>query len=179
MLEEKTVKSKTIYDGRVIKLVVEDVVLPNGEHSIREIIEIPNSVGIIAITKDNKIVYINQYRKAMDIEIVEIPAGCIEGDDPPEETARRELLEETGYGNGTFKLLDVFAASPATNRAKHYIFLATDVELLSDKLCLDADEFLEVNIKTFDEFEKDFYSCDVHDLKTAYAHMYLKSYYAR
>lgn len=74
--EEKTIQSQPIYSGKVISLKVDDVSLPNGETGKREIINHPGAVAVIAIT-DNKILLVEQYRKALERSIVEIPAGKV------------------------------------------------------------------------------------------------------
>ncbi len=175
MFEEKTISKKEIYDGKIVKLSVEEVLLPNGEVSTREIIQVRDSVGIVALTKDNKVLMVKQYRKAVEMELYEIPAGCIDDGEDALETAKRELLEETGYGNGEFTLLNDFYASPGTNRSTHSIFFAKDVELVNANLKLDDDEFLEVCTLTIDELDMMFKEKKICDLKTAYAYMYLKS----
>ncbi len=174
MLEEKTISKKKIYDGVVIKLTVEEVELPNGEVSIREIIEVRDSVGVLAVTKDKKVVMVKQYRKAIEKEIIEIPAGCVDEGESPLETAKRELREETGYGNGEFKLINEFFSSPGTNRTKHSLFVALDVEKVSSDLDLDKDEFLVVEELSFEELDELFDRGELQDLKTAYAYLYLK-----
>ncbi|MDC7286079.1 NUDIX hydrolase, partial [Bifidobacterium thermophilum] len=82
----------------VISLQIEDVELPNGKTSKREIIKHPGAVAVLALTDDNKIVMVEQYRKALEKTIVEIPAGKLEKGEDPLECAKRELEEETGYG---------------------------------------------------------------------------------
>ena len=94
--EEKTIQSKPIFSGKVISLKVDDVTLPNGGVSKREIVNHPGAVAIIAITADKKMVLVEQYRKALERSIIEIPAGKLEPGEAPEVTARRELEEETG-----------------------------------------------------------------------------------
>src|SRR5690625_3624466 len=95
--EEKTINTERIYDGQIINLQVDDVTLPNGKTSKRELIKHPGAVAIIPITKDNKIVFVEQYRKPLEKSIIEIPAGKLEAGEKPEITAVRELEEETGY----------------------------------------------------------------------------------
>ena len=107
-LEERTVATEPIFDGRVIKVRVGEVVLPNGETSKREIVKHPGAVAIIAITDDEKIVLVEQYRKAMEKELVEIPAGKLEQGEKPEVTAIRELEEETGYICENMELITSF-----------------------------------------------------------------------
>ena len=82
-LEEKTLHTEKIFTGKVISLQVEDVELPNGNVSKREIIKHPGAVAILALTDDDKIVMVEQYRKALEKTIIEIPAGKLEhGEDP-------------------------------------------------------------------------------------------------
>src|SRR5699024_8212829 len=96
-LTEKTLQSTTIYNGKIVHLQVDDVLLPDGQKSKREVIKHPGAVAIIPITPDNKIVLVRQYRKPLEKTIVEIPAGKMEEGERPEITAIRELEEETGY----------------------------------------------------------------------------------
>ena len=96
-LEEKTIHSEEIFSGKVISLHLQDVELPNGKQSKREIIKHPGAVAILAVTDDNKIVMVEQFRKALERTIVEIPAGKLEKGEEPALCARRELEEETGY----------------------------------------------------------------------------------
>ena len=97
LLEEKTLSSEKLFSGKVISLQVDEVELPNGKKASREIIRHPGAVAIIAITDENKIVMVEQYRKALERNIVEIPAGKLEKGEEPAVCARRELEEETGY----------------------------------------------------------------------------------
>ncbi len=76
--EEKTTKTTPIYDGKIVKLQVDDVTLPNGNVAKREIIKHPGAVAVIAVTDEGKIVLVEQYRKALERSIIEIPAGKLE-----------------------------------------------------------------------------------------------------
>ncbi|MEH7664858.1 NUDIX hydrolase, partial [Bacillus velezensis] len=96
-LEEKTLAKKKLYDGKVIDLYLEDVELPNGKTSKREIVKHPGAVAVLAVTEEGKIILVNQFRKPLERTIVEIPAGKLEEGEEPEHTALRELEEETGY----------------------------------------------------------------------------------
>ncbi|MFV0424712.1 MAG: NUDIX hydrolase [Bacilli bacterium] len=175
MLEEKTINKKDIYNGSVVKLSVEEVLLPNGEVSTREIVETRNSVGILALTKEKKVIMVKQFRKAIEKEIYEIPAGCLDEGEDALTAAKRELLEETGYGNGSFTLVNNFYSSPGTNRAVHSIFFAKDVEKINENLELDRDEFLVVVELEIEELDKLFEQKKLSDLKTAFAYLFLKS----
>ena len=110
--EEVTVKSDKIYEGKVINLKVDTVELPDKRYSKREIVEHSGGVGIIAITEEDNIVLVKQYRKAIGKTILEIPAGKLELMEEPKGTAKRELEEETGYISDELKYLTEFYPTP-------------------------------------------------------------------
>ena len=96
-LIEKTISSKRIHEGKVLNLRVDEVLLPNDNISVREIVEHNGAVAIVAVTNDNKILLVRQYRKAVEKVLIEIPAGKLEKGESPYVCAERELIEETGY----------------------------------------------------------------------------------
>ena len=140
--EEKTMKSEKVYKGKIINLRVDTVELPDKKYSKREIVEHPGSVGIVAITEDNHMVLVNQFRKPVEKSILEIPAGKIEINEEPKETALRELYEETGYRAGNIEYLFEFYTSPGFSNEKMYLFLAT--ELLEGHAEPEDDEYIEM-----------------------------------
>ncbi len=172
--KEKVLKSEVIYDGRIVKLTVEDVLLPNGKTSVREIIHRNDSVGVIVLTKDKKIVLVKQYRNGVMDETFEIPAGEIDQGEDKLTSARREMLEETGYVCDDLKLLKTFSSSPATTRSYFHLFIAKDAVKVNEELDLDEDEFLEVVELTFEELEELFNLGKIYDFKTAISYMFLK-----
>ncbi len=95
--EEKTIHSQEIFNGKIIKLQVDEVKLPNGKMAKREIVKHPGAVGIIPITSDGKILMVEQFRKPLERSLLEIPAGKLEQGEEPDITAARELEEETGF----------------------------------------------------------------------------------
>src|SRR5690625_2631849 len=95
--EEKTIHTEEIYHGKVVKLRVDEVSLPNGKTSKRELLTHQGAAAVIPITNDNKIIFVRQYRKAIEKMLIEIPAGLIDEGENPEEAAVRELEEETGH----------------------------------------------------------------------------------
>ena len=95
--KENTVSSDLVYTGKTISLRVDTVEVPNKGYQKREIIEHPGAVGIVAITNENKVVLVKQYRKAIEKAIWEIPAGKLEQGENPRDCAIRELKVETGY----------------------------------------------------------------------------------
>lgn len=171
-LYEKTVKSSQIYKGRVINLYVEDVELPNGKMSKRELIKHPGAVCILALTPEKKIVLIRQYRKALDRVIVEIPAGKLEKGEDPIVCAKRELEEETGYTTDHLKHVISFYTSPGF--ADELVHLYFTDQLKKGNTSLDEDEFLEVLELSLDEALKLIETKEIYDAKTAYALLYLQ-----
>ncbi len=93
MAEEKTLSSRMVYDGRAVKLRVDTVRMPSGRETTREIVEHSDCVAIIAVDDKDNILLVNQFRKSVEKELLEIPAGGIEPDEDPVDCVRRELRE--------------------------------------------------------------------------------------
>ena len=97
------------------------------------VLEYPAWVCTIALTKEGKMVMVRQYRAGIEKVLLELCAGVVdEGDASLADAAKRELLEETGYGNGTWKLLMTTSANPGTHANLTYCFLATDGEIVEE-----------------------------------------------
>lgn len=140
--EENTMKTERIFEGKVINLRVDTVELPGKKYSRREIVEHPGGVCILAITDDNELVFVKQYRKAVEEFILEIPAGRIEDDESPEFAALRELKEETGFSTSKITKVMQFYTSPGFTNEKIQLFMATNLEV--GDLDLDENEYIEV-----------------------------------
>ncbi|MCY8465293.1 NUDIX hydrolase [Bacillus atrophaeus] len=173
-LEEKTIQKEKLFSGKVIDLYVEDVELPNGKTSKREIVKHPGAVAVLAVTDSNKIILVNQYRKPLERTIVEIPAGKLEKGEEPEYTALRELEEETGYTAKKLTKITAFYTSPGFADEIVHLFLAEDLSVLEEKRELDEDEFVEVMEVTLEDALKLVETREVYDAKTAYAIQYLQ-----
>lgn len=173
-LEEKTLHSEEIFSGKVISLYLEDVELPNGNHSKREIIKHPGAVAILAVTDDNKIVMVEQYRKALERTIVEIPAGKLEKGEEPALCARRELEEETGYVCESLELLTAFYTSPGFADEIVHVFLAKGLSKKENPAALDEDEFVNLEELTLAEAIKYVKDQKIFDAKTVYAVQFLQ-----
>lgn len=172
--EEKTIRSKEIFQGKVISLKVDDVSLPNGKVAKREIVNHPGAVAIIPITDDGKLVLVEQYRKALERSIVEIPAGKIDPGEEPEKTARRELEEETGYGCEQLTYLQTFATSPGFADEIIHLYVASKLYKVEDKAALDEDEFVSLMEVTVEEAEQMVKNQQIYDAKTAFAVIWMK-----
>ncbi|MBD1378717.1 NUDIX hydrolase [Metabacillus arenae] len=173
-LKEKTLHSEKLFTGKVIDLYLEDVELPNGKTSKREIIKHPGAVAVIAITPEGKILMVEQYRKALEKAIVEIPAGKLEKGEDPEYTAKRELEEETGYTTSSLQHLISFYTSPGFADELVHLYLAEKIEKLEVKAELDEDEFVELLEVSLDEAQQLLKDQRIFDAKTAYALQYLE-----
>jgi ADP-ribose pyrophosphatase len=172
--EEKTIHTTPIFDGKVIKLQVDDVLLPNGKEAKRELINHPGAVAIIPITKDKKVVFVEQYRKPLEKSIIEIPAGKLEPGESPEKTAIRELEEETGYTTKRLTKVTSFYTSPGFADELMHIYLTDELEKLENPPALDEDEFVEILELTLDEAKQYVEEQRIHDAKTNYAILYLE-----
>jgi len=174
--EEKTIQSEVKFEGRIITLQVDEVELPNGKTSNREIVKHPGAVAVIAVTKDKKIVLVEQFRKALERSIIEIPAGKIEIGEAPEKTALRELEEETGYTTENLQYIQSFATSPGFADEIIHLYFAENIEKLEQPVGLDEDEFVELLHVTISEMEEMVKKQQIYDAKTAFAYIWLKDY---
>lgn len=168
IFEEKTLDTKRIYEGRIINLRVDTVTVKNGT-STREIVEHNGGAVIAAVTEENKIIMVRQFRKPFDRGILEVPAGKLDGDEDPDLAAVRELSEETGYTAGRLeKLTEVYPSVGYTTEVLH-IYLATD---LTPGACHpDENEVLEVMEMDLEEVYQMIMDGKIGDAKTIIAVM--------
>jgi len=139
---EKTIASTEIFSGRILNLRVETVVLPNGEEATRELVAHKDAVAILPVTEEGHMIFVKQYRKALDIVLLEIPAGLLEEGEDPSEAASRELQEEIGLKPlDLFKIGEIWPSAGFSDE-KTCLFVATEFE--ESKLPQDEDEFLEI-----------------------------------
>ncbi len=173
--EEKTITTKQIFDGRVIKVQVDEVTLPNGKTATRELVKHPGAVAIIPITSEGKIVMVEQFRKPLEKSIIEIPAGKLEPGEKPEFTALRELEEETGYGATELDLIQSFATSPGFADEIIHLFAAKNLFKIEQPADLDEDEFVELMEVSIEEAEQLVKEQRIFDAKTILAIMWAKN----
>jgi ADP-ribose pyrophosphatase len=140
--EERTIKSEPIFKGRIVRLKVDTVVLPNGSEGKRELIEHAEAVAIVSVKTEKKILLVRQYRKAAEQLMLEIPAGIMEKDEEALGSARRELAEETGYRAEKWEHIASFYTTPGFTDEKIHLFAASDLQ--EGHTCPDEDEFIEI-----------------------------------
>ena len=147
----KTLSQKYLIEKPWLTARVDKVELPTGA-IIDEyyVLEYPDWVNTIAITKDGMFVFVRQYRYAIGKTVNELCAGVIEKGEDPMAAAKRELMEETGFGGGNWQKWMTISANPSTHTNLTYCFLATDVELI-DHQHLEATEDISVHLLTLEE----------------------------
>ncbi len=138
---EEVLTSQQIYDGRLVKLYLDTVRLPNGQQTVREIIRHPGAVAMVPLLPDGRVILVSQHRAAVGRLMLEIPAGTLEPGEDPLLAAERELQEEIGYRPGRLDYLGLEYVAPGTTTEKIYLYLATD--LVAAPLPGDEDEFIE------------------------------------
>jgi len=171
---EKTIKKTKIFDGKIISLQVDDVRLPDGNTSKREIVKHPGAVAIIAVTEEEKILFVKQYRKPLERSLIEIPAGRIEEGEEPKITALRELEEETGYTAKDLKFVTSFYTSPGFANEIIHLYITEDIQRLAEPVQGDDDEFIEIIELSLDEAHEYVQTGKIQDAKTNYAILYLQ-----
>ena len=127
MAEEETLSSRMVYDGRAVKLRVDTVRMPSGRETMREIVEHSDCVAIIAVDDKDNILLVSQFRKSVEKELLEIPAGGIEPGEDPVDCVRRELREEAGFLPRKVERLGGFYSSPGYCTEYLHLYLATDL----------------------------------------------------
>ena len=170
-LEEKTIEVEKIFKGKVLDVEVHTVTLPNGETSKRELINHRGAVAILALTKNDEVVLVEQYRKAIEAVTLEIPAGKLE---PGEDN--RELREETGYvveEERLEKLCDVHVALGYSSELIT-IYYVDNLEYAGE-IDPDDDEFINLRKYKIEEAFKLLDDNVITDSKTMLALAYLKN----
>ena len=171
---EKQVETTTVYEGIIVNVRRDIAELQNGNRAMREVVEHPGGVGIVAVTKENKVLMVRQYRYPMEVEVLEIPAGKLDKGEDPFECAKRELSEETGYTAGKYVDFGVMYPSPGFCRETLYLYLALDLK--AGEMHLDENELLSVEEIQIDELMEKIMSNELCDAKTIIGIMKAKEY---
>jgi len=160
---EKKINSNIIYNGKIINLIVDDVICPTKNTSQREYITHPGGVAILAIS-DNKVLLEKQFRYPFNKEIFEIPAGKLEKNENHLVAAKRELKEETGYVAKSLIYLGAIYPTVGYSNEIIYIYLAND--LTQGKQSLDEDEVIDFEWVDLIEFTRMIKEGVITDAKT-------------
>ncbi|HXG35580.1 MAG TPA: NUDIX hydrolase [Dehalococcoidia bacterium] len=139
---EEVLASQNIYSGRIVNLRLDDVELPNGHRSRREVVEHGEVVAIVGLDDDGSVLLVRQYRHAVGQALLELPAGGVDAGESLEEAAQREFQEETGFKAERLERLGGFYVSPGYCTEFIHAFLASG--LRESRLEHDSDELIVV-----------------------------------
>lgn len=169
--EEKTIKRQEIFKGKIIDVYLDDVQLPDGGMAKRELVFHSGGVGMLAITPEDKMVLVKQFRKPLEAVLLEIPAGKVELGEgrTPLETGIRELEEETGYRGESYEHVTSMYLSPGFANEKLHIYHAKNLYKVDNPLPQDEDEVLEVYELSFEEANEKMQTGEICDAKTIVA----------
>ena len=171
---EQTLKRQTIFKGHVIEVALDEVALADGTKAQRELVFHNGAVGIIALTDQQELILVKQFRKPLERTLVEIPAGKIEkGETNPAAVARRELEEETGMGCESLEEIYDFSLSPGFSNERMVMYLATGLYAIAEPKAQDEDERLELLTVSLDEAFEMMKRKEINDSKTIMALQYL------
>ncbi|MDE7082606.1 MAG: NUDIX hydrolase [Clostridia bacterium] len=163
---EKKLQGKTVYDGKILKLEVDTVELPDGTTSLRECVRHSGGAAVLCVV-DGKVLLVKQYRYLYGKELYEIPAGKVERGEEVAVTAARELKEETGIEAELVPYLKIYPTTGYTDEIIN-IFIAKNYKLDGEQK-LDDGEFLSVCFKPLSEVKRMIESGEICDAKTVSA----------
>lgn len=170
-LKEEILKDKLIYKGEFLEFRNLEVKLPNGNNHNRDIVKHPGACAVIAFLDEENIVLVEQFRLALNKNILEIPAGKINKSESIEQCAKRELKEETGYIAQKIEYLGSIATAPGFCDEIIYLYKATD--LILDTKNEDEDEFTNVKIMNINKVREEIKKGKIIDGKTISIFSYL------
>ena len=165
-----------IHKGAIIDYYQDTIQIPNGNIAKWDFIKHKGAAAVVAVQEDGNLLMVRQYRKALDRETLEIPAGGLNGEDEPTDlAAARELEEETAYKAGRLELLLSLRTTVAFCNEKIDVYVATDLK--PSRQHLDEDEYLNVESHSLDELLQQIYDCKIQDSKTVAAILAYKNKY--
>ena len=164
MQSEQMVSSERVFDGRIVRVRTDAVLLPNGRNATREVVEHRPSVVVVPIDADGNAILVRQYRYPAEQVLLEAPAGVVEESETPDDCAMRELQEEIGFSSRDLRALGGFWTSPGYCTEFMYAYLAKD--LVPSRLEADADESIEVQRVSISRVSRLIRLGEIQDAKT-------------
>ncbi|HEY3128291.1 MAG TPA: NUDIX hydrolase [Acidobacteriota bacterium] len=166
----RLLESKKIYSGKIVDLVVDYFEKDDGEHTVREVVRHPGGVAVVA-ELNGRILFVRQRRYPMDIALLELPAGKLDGQENPELAARRELEEETGYRARRLRKIGAFYTSPGFCDELIHIYMAEGLEEAAQQL--EWDEDIQLELHALDAALQMIATGEICDAKTAVGLLWL------
>lgn len=163
-LTEKTLSSEKIFDGKILHIRKDTILLPDGHQAFREVVDHPGGVCVLALDEQDRVLLVKQFRYPYMKVLRELPAGKLEYGEDPREAAIRELREETGAAPGKFESLGELYPSPGYCGEIIRMYLARDLQF--GETHLDEDEFLTLERVPFDTLVQEVVSGEIRDAKT-------------
>ena len=163
-LEEKKLSSEEIFNGVAIHLFRDEILLPNGNKGVREVVRHPGAVCVLPLTENGEVIFVNQFRYALNKVTLEVPAGKLEKGEDPTEAALRELSEETGIEAKKIIPMGALYTTPALMDEIIYMYIATD--LTQGEQHLDEDEFVNALKIPLDKAVEMVMNGEIRDSKT-------------
>ena len=171
-LAEHRLSGEQVYDGSLLKVHRDRVRLPDGSEGSREYIRHPGAVAIVPLLEGGRVLLERQFRYPHGRDFIEVPAGKLEPGEPPLDTAKRELLEETGYAAAQWTQLGAIHTAIAYTDEAIWLFVARGLTLRAPKL--DAGEFLETFSVPMEEALQMVRDGRISDAKTVAALLWLR-----
>ena len=176
-LTERTLESRTVYEGVIVRVKLDEAQLPNGKKARREVVEHPGGVAILALDREDNVAVVRQYRYPFHKMLLELPAGKLEPGEDPRVCGVRELEEEVGLVADEFIYLGGLYLSPGYSNEVLHLYLARG---LRQGACHpDEDEFLEGERIPFARLVDMVMADEIHDAKTVAAVLKAKVYLER
>lgn len=163
-LYEKTISEKLIFDGRIMRVHVDEVELPNGKTAKRELVDHNGGASVAALTDEGNLIFVNQFRNPFQAVLTELPAGKLEKGEDPKKAAIRELEEECGVRAD--KIIELGAIYPTVAYCSEIIYLYLATGLTKVRQHLDEDEFLSVEEISLEKATQMVMNGEISDSKT-------------
>ena len=176
-MSEKTLASEVLFEGKIITLRRDTVLLPNGKEATRGVVEHPGGVAIVPVDDAGNVLMVRQYRRPFDRLVLELPAGKLNYGEDHRACGIRELEEETGMKAKQFTYMGAFYPTPGFCQEIIHLYLATG--LYAGTVHLDEDEFLEVERYPFADVVEMVMRGELQDAKSAIGILKAKELFAR
>ncbi len=168
-MQHRRLDTERVYDGKLLHIDRDQVLLPNGRETVLEIVRHPGASAVVPFVTDDEILLVRQFRYATEGYILEAPAGTLDPGEEPEACARREVEEEVGYRPGRLERLGCIYTTPGFTDELIHLWTAHDLTPARQKL--DADEVLSVVRMPFEDALEKVRAGEIIDAKTLCALM--------